>query len=325
MPSTALTAADRRSTLYAITLWAEATTDASNDRRTDLLRDKARAVVDFFIYVELHPAQVTPDDVRRWHIELDRRELADTTIYGMLSRVSSFYRWLIKAGVMDANPVELVRPKAPKAYQGETVKALTRQQVAALLGVVKAKADTGDVVGKRDYALLLLFFETGMRREEIIGLKYGDTENADEDTITARLKGGEMVTVEVKSQKVWRAIFDYLEASGRLEHIQADDPLWARHDPGAQGLHEPLSSYGFVKNLKVCAGEAGISGFHIHQIRHTVAKFIAEEYGVGAAQERLLHTNQATTHKYTGRLKTHRGAPGGLGAIGALRNELEND
>lgn len=310
-----LTTIDRRSTLKAVTLWAEATTSTETPRRGDLLRDKARAVVDFFVYVELHPTQVIPDNVRRWRLDLERRDLASTTVYGMIGKVSSFYEWLIKASVMDANPVELVRPKAPKAYQGETVKALTRQQVNALLGVVKVKADSGDVIGKRDYALLLFFFETGMRREELIGLKYGDTENADTDTITTRLKGGEIVTVEVKNQKVWRAIFDYLEASGRLESIKDHHPLWARHDPGRQGLHDALSSYGFVKNLKAYAKAAGIEGMHLHRTRHTVAKFVAEEHGIGAAQERLLHVNQATTRQYTGRLKMRRGAPGGLDTL----------
>jgi site-specific recombinase XerD len=314
--STELTITDRRATLKAITLWAESNTDTDTPRRDDILRNKARSVVSFFVYVELHPTRVRPDDVRNWHLALERRGLARGTIYNRISFVSSFYKWLIKAGVMDTNPVELARPRAPRPYQGESVKALARQQVNTLLGTVRTKADSGDVVGKRDYALLLLFFETGMRREELIGLRYGDTENADTDTITCRLKGGEIVTVEVASQKVWRAIFDYLETSGRLESIRANDPLWARHDPGAKGLHEPLSSYGFVKNLKVYATEAGISNFHIHQIRHTVAKFIAERHGVAAAQERLLHKNRATTLLYTGRLKTRRGAPGGLEAIG---------
>lgn len=311
----ALTTIDRRSTLKAITLWAEASTGTETPRRGDLLRDKARAIVDFFVYVNIHPSWITTDDVRRWQLDLEQRGLASSTVYGMISRVSSFYEWLIKAGVMNANPVELVRPKAPKPYQGPSVKALTRQQVAALLSAVKGKADGGDVIGKRDYALLLLFFETGMRREELIGLKYGDTENADADTITARLKGGDTVTVEVRSQKVWRAIFDYLEASGRLESIGSNDPLWARHDPGAQGLHDALSSYGFVKNLKAYAKAAGIEGMHLHRTRHTVAKFVAEAYGIGAAQERLLHANQATTRQYTGRLATRCGAPGGLDTL----------
>ena len=51
----------------------------------------------------------------------------------------------------------LARPKAPKAYQTESVKSLDDEQVPKLLADVRERAASGDMVGKRDYALLLLF------------------------------------------------------------------------------------------------------------------------------------------------------------------------
>ena len=62
-------------------------------------------------------------------------------------------------------------PKAPKPYQTRSAKALTEEQVFALLNVVGAKARAGDLVGKRDYALLLLYIKTGMRRNELMSLR----------------------------------------------------------------------------------------------------------------------------------------------------------
>jgi integrase len=61
------------------------------------------------------------------------------------------------------NPARPARPKAPKPYQTESVKALSDEEVRALVGAVRRRAQTGDMVGKRDYALLLLYLATGLR------------------------------------------------------------------------------------------------------------------------------------------------------------------
>ena len=70
----------------------------------------------------------------------------------------------------------LARPKPPKPYQSKRTKALSDADLGQLLRVVKAAADDGDVVAKRDYALLLFYILTGMRRQEIIQLQWGDLE-----------------------------------------------------------------------------------------------------------------------------------------------------
>ena len=146
--------------LGPISAWADATTDATSLRRKDLLRDKSRAVVDFFQYIDKQIDQVRPTDVKRWQLDLENRGLAHSTIYGMISRVSSFYDWAIDNGPeilrerINFNPVDMARPKPPKSYQSESTKSLDDDQAAALLRFVKSKADDGNLIGRRDYAML---------------------------------------------------------------------------------------------------------------------------------------------------------------------------
>jgi integrase len=73
-----------------------------------------------------------------------------------------------------SNPARLALQKAPKAYQIESVKAWTDDELQAIIWVVQQKAESGDIVGKRDYALLLFYLVTGMRRQEVIGLRGGN-------------------------------------------------------------------------------------------------------------------------------------------------------
>jgi integrase len=75
--------------------------------------------------------------------------------------------------VINNNPVRLARPKAPKAYQTESSKALDDAQLRTLVSVVRKRAAKGDIIAKRDLAILLFFLLTGIRRSEVIGLRGG--------------------------------------------------------------------------------------------------------------------------------------------------------
>lgn len=291
----------------AIHLWADAATDATTPRRRDLLRDKQQAVLAFFIHTGKRPAEVTPMDVKDWQAVLEVQGLAPATVYARISRLSSFYAWAMREPLLGqsikSNPALLARPRAPRAYQTRSVKALNDDQLRALLSVVKAKAATGDIVGKRDYALLLFYVTTGMRRSEVISLRGKDVETREGGIIIrSRVKGGDYVGREIKDQSVKAALMEYLRLSNRTEVLVSERPLWTRHDwagrPGA-----PLTSHAFAKNLKRYALQAGIGAVHLHQTRHTYARMVAEATGsITETQDALGHRNLSTTRAYVQRI-----------------------
>ncbi len=296
---------------HVASLWADATTNAVSPRRHDILRDKQKVVTSFFKFVSKLPGEVMPADVKNWQSFLESKGLASTTIYCWLCHLSSFYGWVRRdpevGQHMKANPVSLARPKAPKAYQTESVRALTDDQFVSLLLVVKRKATSGDVVGKRDYALLLFYITTGMRRAEVISLRGREVELREGSmVIRTRVKGGDYLGREVSDPSVREAMLDYLNASGRIGVLSNDGPLWTRHDragrPGA-----PLTSHAFALNLKRYAKEAGIGEVHLHQTRHTFARMVAEDSGsITETQDALGHKNIATTRVYVQRIAVRR-------------------
>ena len=201
------------------------------------------------------------------------------------------------------NPVRLAMPKAPKPYQTESTKSWTDDELQKIVEIVRAKAETGDIVGKRDYALLLFYLITGMRRQEVIGLR-GRNLRLENDSlvITSKVKGGDYVGREVRDESLRAALLDYLSACDRMVVLKTDGPLWTRHDragkPGAA-----LSSHSFVKNLKQYAKQAGVGDVHLHQTRHSYARIIAEESGsITDTQDALGHRNAATTRIYVQRI-----------------------
>jgi integrase len=312
----------------AADVWAAATTAVDTPRRHDLRRDKARMVIAFFAFTERHPAAVTTLEVQAWRIALEGRGLAAETVYAYLSRLSSFYTWMLRdvqlAQEIRHNPVLLARPKPPKPYQSKRTKALSDADLRRLLQVVKAAADDGDVVAKRDYALLLFYVLTGMRRQEIIQLQWGDLELAETLVLTTQVKGGTSRTKEIADPSVKAALLEYLTASERLSVLAPESPLWIAHDPArdtAPGMckrnpkkpkivrthGDRLTSHGFVKNLKRYAAAIGLADIHLHQTRHTFARMVGEDAGsLMEVQEALGHKDIATTRVYLERVSRER-------------------
>jgi integrase len=292
---------------YALNLWADTTTEIKSARRADIRRDKRRSVEDFFAFVQKRPADIGPEDVQAWQSQLEGRGLTSNTIYTRVSFLSSFYVWAIKnspAGeTIIRNPVLLARPKRPKPYQSESTKSLDDEQVRALVRVVKARAEQNDLAAKRDFALLLWYLMTGMRRSEVIALRGKDIDLKDDRIIVrARVKGGTYVGREVTNADLRAAMVDYLTASGRLHALEGEAPLWTRHDrAGKPG--EQLSSHSFVRNLKRYAAAAGLKHIHLHQTRHTYARIVSEETGsLIETQDALGHESLKTTRIYVRRI-----------------------
>lgn len=316
-PSHALAAPDPAAALRsAATIWAERNTRPETLARAEKLRDKVSAVTSFFDFAGKHPGEVTPEDVARWRGEMEQRGLKPATVYARVSRVSAFFRWLMADAQLSpfirSNPAAQARPRYPRPYQSESTKALTDEEMNSLLAAVRRLAEGGSVVGKRDYALLLFYLLTGLRRSEVIGLRGNDLEvKGGSLVIRYRRKGGKFTLREVSDPSALEALNDYLAAAGRANVLGSGRPLWTRHDragcPGA-----PLTSRAFVENLKAYAHKAGLSHIHLHQTRHTYARIVAEETGSFLeAQEALDHENQATTRVYVQRITVKKDRHGG--------------
>ena len=308
----------------AVSLWADATTDGGSERYADLRRDKAQAVISFFSFIAKPPGDVLPPDVKSWREELEVRGLKPNTIYSRVSRLSSFYRWAMKDPLLGQhiriNPALLARPKCPRPYQTGSTKSLTDEEMNSLLSCVRAKADEGSVVAKRDYALLLLYFLTGLRRRELISLRGSDVELKEKGMILKyRRKGGKYGAREVLDAAAVEALIQYLTASERMNVFASGRPLWTRHDrAGRAGA--PLSSHSFVKNLKVYADEAGIKHIHLHQTRHTFARIFSEDSGsMIETQDALDHEHVGTTRAYVQTIAVKKDK-----FSGSIRNRMES-
>src|SRR5207302_420484 len=88
-----------------------------------------------------------------------------------LSGVRSFYRWMHRNEMVEANPARAVgAPKLDKYLPGY----LDRAQIDLLFQMAELRAQEGNFTDVRNLAMLELFYSTGMRLSELQGISKGD-------------------------------------------------------------------------------------------------------------------------------------------------------
>ena len=309
-----------------VEMWAKVRTNPKSPDARHLQQTRVNVVMGCLDFCHKAPGAVTPDDIQAYQAELEQSGLSTNTVYTYLQLVSSFYTWAMRVPALRAmigqNPVQLVKPQAPKPYTSEKIKTLTDEQVQDLIGVVATVATAEltatatdmeqrqRLVAKRDLAILILFLTTGLRRREVLQLKWGDVTFHKGGGLTLRVevKTGKRRTLRIDDPTPQQALLDYLDTTGRRAHIKSGSPLWISHDRGSTGRaikdgakdkERPLTSLAFYKKLKAYGKQIDLPSIYTHQTRHTYASWVLQRSkSLHEVKEALGHEHEATTRHY---------------------------
>ena len=200
-----------------------------------------------------------------------------------LSAIKSFYKYLtVRTKQLQENPVaDLEYPKLRKSLP----KYLTMEQSASLLRSVSGPNE------KRDYAILMLFLNCGIRRSELVGLNLSDVY---EDRIRVVGKGNKERIVYFGAA-CRKAIDAYLPE--RHKRVLTDNrALFGSRD------NNRISVSAVHRLVKRALLQAGLDStqFSAHKLRHTAATMmLSGGVDVKTVQEVLGHENLNTTQIYT--------------------------
>ena len=200
-----------------------------------------------------------------------------------LSAIKSLYKYLtVRTKQLSENPVaDLEYPKIRKNLP----KYLTFEQSAALLSAVSGPNE------KRDYAILMLFLNCGIRRSELVSLNLSDVYD---DRIRVIGKGNKERFVYFGSS-CRKAIDAYLVE--RNKRILSDNrALFGSRD------NNRISVTAVHRLVKKALLQAGLDSaqFSAHKLRHTAATMmLSGGVDVKTVQEVLGHENLNTTQIYT--------------------------
>lgn len=201
------------------------------------------------------------------------------------SALRAYFKYMsVNTKQIEENPMqELESPKAKKALP----KYLTLEESINLLNSIDGKFK------ERDYCIIALFLNCGLRLSELVGLNYGDIRS--DNTMRVTGKGNKERIVYLNDMCI-NSINEYLKVRP-VEGVKDKNALFLS---SRLSRISPKTVQHIVKTFLDKAG-LGDQGFSTHKLRHTAATLMYQQGNVDVLliKEILGHENLATTEIYT--------------------------
>lgn len=224
--------------------------------------------------------------VRRYLAHLHEQRVSVRTVLRRLSALRSFFKYAMKEKIVQENPLEEI--ESPKKEKKLPV-SITYGQVQQLLH----QPDTTLYTGYRDRVIMELFYSSGLRLSEVVGLNRRD--------IDAR---NQVLTIFGKGKKQRQSPITETAAKWLSDYLNHPERALVEKDPEAVFLNKwgtRLTARSVDRNFAAYLKASGLSErVTPHTIRHTIATHWLEN-GMDLKTIQLLlgHTSLSTTTIYT--------------------------
>ena len=232
--------------------------------------------------------------LRGFLAHLNRRNLSKRSISRALSAVRSFYGFMSRNELVDANPARGVSsPRLERYLPGY----LDRAQIDLLFQSASLHAQNGRFTDVRNNAILELFYSTGMRLSELRGINRSDIDLLSQQ-VKVRGKGRKERIIPV-GDHASLALRNYESRRDELIREKVKNPDRMAFFLSSRGKRISLSAIqkavtGFLDRIDE---DAGLS---THSLRHTFATHLLDAGAdLRAVQELLGHASISTTQIYT--------------------------
>ncbi|MDX1583001.1 MAG: tyrosine recombinase XerC [Thermoanaerobaculia bacterium] len=225
--------------------------------------------------------------IRAYLASLSRRELSRSTIARRLSAIRSFFRFLLREGMVTRNPARAVAtPKKERTLP-------TVMQPAEITTLLEMP-DPESRLGVRDLAWMELLYASGLRISELVAI---DLDDLDLGSRLVKVRGkGSKERIVPFGAKAEEAIRSWLPERQKLVPIDDEEhPLFVNYR-GTRITARSIRRI-FEKYLREAALKIGASP---HTLRHSFATHLLNAGAdLRAIQDLLGHVSLSTTQKYT--------------------------
>lgn len=231
------------------------------------------------------PSQITSKMLKENYIlyMLETLKLSPVTVNGRIRSCKALFEFLFTEGYLTYNPAKQL--SLLKTRQ-RVIETFSREQLRSLLSI----PDKNTFTGFRDYVIMLLLLETGIRISELVGLRLQDIRWADSSILVLGKGNKERL---VPFQRRMKALLKkYLSVRGDIE---GEDHLFVSID------NIPLSTRNIQERIQYYGKAANIQGVRVspHTFRHTFAKMYIKNGGDAFSLQAILgHTTLDMVRHY---------------------------
>ncbi len=247
----------------------------------------------------LRPRDLDLKVVRAYMAELHRRGQSRASVARKLSALRTFVRFLRREGWIDSDPAALAQ--APRR-EHKVPAHLSMDEMTTLLET----PDVSAPLGRRDRAILELFYASGLRLSELVGLDMEDV-NLPSRIVRVAGKGGKerlvpFNTSALKALRAWYVDRASLRSADTKSQVTSHKAQGTRSDPVFLNARGGRLTGRSVQRLVAryvasCSTRFGISP---HALRHSFASHLLQRGAdLRAIQELLGHVQLSTTQRYT--------------------------
>jgi integrase/recombinase XerC len=221
----------------------------------------------------------------RWGNAKRTRPVRPLTVLTYFGILRTFFRWMLDEGVITASPLESIAPPVARADQ---IQPFTTAEIEALLTEAKRTLHA-----RRDEAIMLLLYDTGIRASELCALSVDDLDLSGR-RCTVLGKGNKHRALYF-GRRTAKALWQYLRESPR----EGDEPLFVSDRGTLAG--EALTRSGLAQLVRRVGRTAKLRAKRCspHTFRHTFAiQFLRAGGNVFSLKEILGHTTLAMVNRY---------------------------
>ena len=233
--------------------------------------------------------EITHQHVRGWVVSLLKEKTGAVSVRRKLSSLSHFYKWLRKKSLVDHNPMlKVPLPKIPERLPKSIPEKVIQQLVRPAL-VDEHEVSYGEI---RDRTLIMLLYGGGLRRSEVIQLKWKDI---DPSRKNMRIYGkGKKIRYVPLNENVIRSL-DELKVRTSAEWGDLEEVVLLT-DQGKPCY--PKFVYNRVVKMMSAVTSAEKKSPHV--LRHSMATHLMDHGAeLNAVKEILGHASLSSTQVYT--------------------------
>lgn len=247
---------------------------------------------DFYDYLELSYGKIALKEinasiVRSWLAGLKEKEVTSKSLNRKISTLRSFFKYQMRTGVLESTPMtNVIAPKIPKRLPVFLKESETKQLMETVAGA------TEDWKTLNAKMLLTLFYSTGMRLSELIGLK---EQQLDLGRLQIKVLGkGNKERIIPVSPETRENIRQYQQAK-KKEFGDTGDLLLV-----TEKGKKLYPKYAWVLVNKYLGEASTLDKRSPHVLRHTFATHLMNNGAdLNAVKELLGHSSLASTQVYT--------------------------